>query len=91
MISNNIPCSLSKPTFYVHAIKAFQELLKINPTVDIETLTVKKVYNILLQDVLISPRVSRICPNINYTKSFKNLSISLLSSESRDLTFQIRV
>ena len=31
LTSNNIPCSMFKPTFYLHALKAFEDFLKLIP------------------------------------------------------------
>ena len=49
----------------------------------------KKVYLMLLSEVVLPPRVLKVFPLIDYDTAFKNNAINLLSAEGRDVSFRI--
>ena len=51
-------------------------------------MAVKKIYKLLLQDVLKSPRVINVFPNIDFSKVFLNINNCSVSSEGRDVSFR---
>ena len=88
-ISNNMPYNMVKPVFYRSDLLYFQNFIKKFPTLDLHTLSVKKVYNMLLMNTWKPPRIMSIYPNIDFDKAFYNLNNNLLSSENKDVTYSI--
>ena len=86
---NRFPTSLEKPVFYKIALNNFKEFLKLNPDADLKNLKVKNIYNVLLEKVVLPPRVCRLYPLLDCSEAFDNNSKSHLSPESRIVTFKI--
>ena len=89
---NLSPFSLQKPDFYIFALKNFNNFVRLYPDVELQSLTVKKVYLMLLSEVVLPPRVLKVFPLIDYDKAFRNNAINainLLSTEGRDVSFRI--
>ena len=88
-VDNRFPTSLERPMFYKIALNNFKEFLKLNPNADLKNLKVKNIYNVLLEKVVLPPRVRRVYPLLDFSEAFHNNSISHLSPESRNITFKI--
>ena len=88
-VSNNIPFSYTKPQFYKCALLNFKNFVAKFPNIDIQSLTVKKIYTLLLRDDIKIPRIVNVFPQINFDRVFTNISNNALSSEARDVSFRI--
>ena len=89
LVSNNMPYSLIKPKFYTNALLNFKSFVAKFPDIELKSLTVKKIYILLLRDIIIPPRIVNVYPNVNFSKAFFNCNNKLLSSEGRDVSFRI--
>ena len=86
---NRFPATLDKPLFYDLALQNFKEFLKLQPNADLKNLNVKKIYNTLLEKVVLPPRICRLYPLIDFSEAFSNNCIKFLSPESRNVTFRV--
>ena len=89
---NNIPHSEVLSDFYRQCIKDFNYFLCIKNDNYIYTfgnMSVKQYYTILLENIVIQPRIVSIFPTINFQEVFKNLYNPFIDRFARDITFRL--
>ena len=66
LFSNSRPHSEWKPPFYVYCINEFKAFVSKHPNLDLSTLTVKRIYEYLMEDNKVIPNIVTKHPTLDF-------------------------
>ena len=89
LASNNLSYSTFRPRFYADSLFSFKSFVSKFPNIQLESLTVKKAYKLLLAEICVPLRIINIFPEIDLPIAFVNTANKFLSPDGRDVSFRI--
>jgi hypothetical protein len=88
--SNDIPHSANfVPAFYYESKKYFDEFMTENPNVVLKELTVKLIYEKLLENTYETPKIIQKHPLHNYEFIWRNVNNKFLEHKQRDFLYKL--
>ena len=87
--NSTLHCLEYRPQYYKFTKTAFDKYLETHMFVDIKKMTVKTIYEDLLDDTFTIPKVERDNPELNYNPSWSAVSNNFLDPEVRACTYRI--
>ena len=82
-------CLEYRPTYYNFAKGFFDQFIEKHQFIEIQKLTTKKVYDMLLQDEFITPRIIAKYPEIDFKAAFLAVSNKFIDPEVRGFAYKI--
>ena len=86
---STLHCLDYRPSFYTFVKNAFDTFLKAHMFVDVKKLTIKKIYDDLVEDKFTLPKVVKDNPEINYKPSWSTVCNTFLDPELRAFIYKI--
>ena len=85
--SNLIPHSIKIPKFYKHSLKIFLKIADLD--VNLSNLTTKQIYNILLNEKTIKPKVEKNFPGVDFGITWRIFKNSMIEPYQKDLCYRV--
>ena len=88
--SNTMPHSFEfRPQFYTEAIKYFKQFMLNNNDIDFEDLSVKMIYEKLIENQKIIPKIQQHFPDRDYEHIYRNINNPFLDFVQRDVLYKL--
>ena len=87
--SNNFPHSEYVPPFYTVCLKILKDFAKVFPNFAFDNTTSKQFYKFLICGLSESPKLQKICPNIDFKCIWKNMYLPCIDPEVRNTMFKL--
>ena len=85
--SNLIPHSIKIPKFYKNSLKIFLKIADLD--VNLDKLTTKQIYNILLNDKILKPKVEKQYPDVDFGITWRIFKDPMIEPFRKDLSYRV--